>query len=290
MFGVAFNGQPYGGAPWGEKAGLAGMTAQVLQGYWRRVYVPADALLVIVGNVKKEEATEAAQREFGDWEKVESQGSSAPSEKAHPSFRWTEVESLLYAGPGRPVEVSLPYGGEGSLAGVGFVVPGAGPSDEHGASDWGDVAALDVLYAMLGQGTKSRLNVGIRDEGTGGKRVGCEFLTQRGPGLFCLWAQVEKGHGKEMAEALMGEVGRLSSEVAGTEEVERAKRIVKGSYAFSRETLGGEAKAVGFYGALGEPGMAEDYGSWIESVTPEDIHRVCQRYLDLMRRTVVVME
>ena len=120
--------------------------------------------------------------------------------------------------------------------------------------------------------------------------MGCEYLTQRGPGLFVLWAEGEKGQGRAIADAMMGEVGRLLSEKPEKEEVERGKRIVEGNYAFARETLLGEAKALGFFAALGETEMAEAYDGWVESITPEDISRISHRYLDLGRRIVVVME
>lgn len=269
LFGVAFAGHPYEGAPWGSLAGLSSIAPDALEEYWKRVYLPRNTLLVIVGKVEREKAVAAARSSFGDWSNGE-QGAG-----------W-ELPVAALPGPGVGTDVTLPSPGETSLAGVGFVVPGAG--------QWEEVAGLDVLYAMLGRGAKSRLIRGVSEQVGDLVGVGCEYLTQRGPGLFYVWAEVQRGQGKEAVGAILTEIAKVLQEVPQKEEVDRARRIVKGSYAFSTETLVGKAKALGFYAALGDARLASDYGKYVDNVTPEDIYRLCKRYLDLTRRVVVVME
>ena len=62
---AAFKAHPYGHPTIGWLSDLQRMTREDLYGYYRRYYVPDNATLVIVGDVKTDEVLRAADRHFG---------------------------------------------------------------------------------------------------------------------------------------------------------------------------------------------------------------------------------
>ena len=60
-----FKVHPYGWTPIGNIAHLRASAAQELREFWNRYYVPNNATLVIVGDIKHDEAQKLAKRYFG---------------------------------------------------------------------------------------------------------------------------------------------------------------------------------------------------------------------------------
>ncbi|MDW8103843.1 MAG: pitrilysin family protein [Armatimonadota bacterium] len=233
--------------------------------FYRKYYVPNNASLVIVGDVKEAEAFAMAEKLFGDWQRreitdPEPEPEPPPDSPRHARFR---------------VRRSAP------VVGIGFQAP---PVKEVK-----DVCACDVLLALLGRrdGLLTRLLVVEAKVAT---RVTTEFLTQRYPGLFSIVVELPEGGNPQQVEAMVvGALQQLAKTPVSEAELTRAKREILGEYLFGLETTEGQASTLGFYEMIDTYQFALDYEKNILAVTVEDVRRAVEKYLHPDRRVVVTL-
>src|SRR5205823_799960 len=129
-----FKVHPYGWSPIGKISHLRASAAQELRDFWTRYYVPNNATLVVVGDIKHEEVQQQAKKYFG-W---------MPREAKPP--RVAVREPL----PQQAREVTLAEdNAPAPIVAVGWrTVPS--PHD--------DAIPLELVGVVLGQGDSSRLH------------------------------------------------------------------------------------------------------------------------------------
>ncbi len=232
--------------------------------FYRKYYVPNNASLVIVGDVTEAEAFAVAERLFGKWQRREIDDPEPAPESPPDSPRRAEFK----------VRRSFP------VLGIGFMAPSV--------KEVKDVCACDILLAVLGEreGMLTRLLVG---QGVA-TRVTTEFLTQRYPGVFSIVVELpEKGDPAQAEAIVVGALQQLAKTPISETELNRARREILGNYLFSLETTEGQASTLGFYEMIDTYQFAIDYEKNLLAVTPEDIRRVVEKYLNPERRAVVTL-
>ena len=143
-----------------------------------------------------------------------------------------------------------------------------------------EVVAADLALSLLGEGHSSRLRRRLKEERQLVFEAGVEYLTTRDPGLFSLWATCAPDKTEDVREALLEELRRLRREIVPPAELEKAKRLLAASYAFSNETCTDQAAALGYYEGVGSFRFATEYLSLVRSLTASDLRAFALRYLD----------
>lgn len=233
--------------------------------FYRRYYVPNNASLVIVGDVREADAFAAAERLFSGWHRRDITDRDPEPEPPPDSPRHAQYRIRR----GNPV------------VGIGFQAPSV--------KEVKDVCACDLLLALLGRrdGLLTRLLV---VEGKVATRVTTEFLTQRDPGLFSIVVELPDGGNPQQVEAMViGALQQLAKTPVSETELARAKREILGEYLFGLETTEGQASTLGFYEMIDTYQFALDYEKNILSVTAEDVRRAVEKYLNPDRRVVVTL-
>ena len=107
------------------------------------------------------------------------------------------------------------------------------------------------------------------------------------PYVYNLSAVVRAGHTPaEVEEALQTELTRLADEPVTQEELTKAIKQAKAQFAYSSETVTGQALWMGYSEIFADYGWFESYIDNLSAVTVEDVHRVAQTYLKPSNRTV----
>jgi len=232
--------------------------------FYRKYYVPNNASLVIVGDVTATEAFAAVEKLFGGWKgrdiaEPEPEPESPPEAPRQAQFK---------------VRRGFP------VVGIGFMAPSV--------KEVKDVCACDLLLALLGRrdGLLTRLLVG---QGVA-TRVTTDFLTQRYPGIFSIVVELPEGGNPQQAEAMVvGALQQLAKTPVTDAELARAKREILGEYLFGMETTEGQANTLGFYEMIDTYLFATEYEKNILAVTPEDVRRAVEKYLNPECRVVVTL-
>lgn len=252
----------------GWQSDLESMTVDEVAGWYRRWYVPNNAVLVVVGDVEPRRVLELARRRFGDKERVE-----LPQRPAAAEIEPRGETRLKVHAP-----ATVPY-----LA-MAWRVPSLTTVD-----DPEEVYALDVLVGVLDGGRSARIerNIVRGREIAAGAGAGYSALA-RSDALLSAGGTPAQGHTvDELEAALRAEIEALKKGEITPAELERVKTNVRASDVYERDSMQGQAMRLGMYESVGVGHEAHAaYQAGIQRVTVDDVARVARQYLVDRRLTV----
>jgi predicted Zn-dependent peptidase len=150
-----------------------------------------------------------------------------------------------------------------------------------------DDFALDLVSALLTGGRMSRLHRKLVLERGLATSVSTHNDTRIDTGAFWLHAECAQGVAPETLEsAIDAEIGLLSREIAGTAELERAKKILAASEAHESETVSDLAEDLGEFAADASWRMALETVDRIRRVNAKAVRDCAARLLRKDRRVV----
>jgi zinc protease len=266
MEATAFLTSPYHWPTIGWKEDIERFTLDDLKAYYRTYYNPMNAILIVVGDFKREELLPKIEKAFGSIPK-----GIAPNQERDVDPRQIGERRIFVK-----KEAQLPY-----LV-MGYHVPNLRETDSY---------ALEVIATLLSAGKSSRLYQSLVRE----KRLvlsadADHSLLSRDPSLFYLSAELLPG--KEVVEvekALDQEVERLKKELMGAQELEKAKNQMEASFVFGQDSLFYQAMLLARNEITLTWRAIDDYLPSIRKISPEDIRRVAKKYLKPDNRTVGVL-
>ena len=195
---------PYGHMVIGTEPGLKGITRDDLHGFYSSAFTPANAALVLTGDLSESEAKQLANQTFGQWK-----GSGAPPP--------------LNAGRGSTPEKVLVVD-RPNMPQTAVVVAQIGVERKNP-----DYEKLTVMNQVMGGLFSSRLNLNLREKHgyTYGASSNIYDTTHEGP--WMLAAQVrEDATGASISEMIKEAKGMLEKEVT-PEELKLAKESISRS-------------------------------------------------------------
>jgi zinc protease len=263
---TAFQIQPYHWPIIGWMEDIARFTLDDLKSYYRTYYNPINALLVVVGDFKKEDLLPKIEKAFGSYPK----GTAPNQEKDRDPLQNGERRIFIKK------EAQLP-----SIV-MGYHVPNLREPDSY---------VLEVIAMILSGGKSSRLYQNLVRE----KRLvlsadAYHSLVSRDPSLFYLSADLLPG--KEVAKvekALNQEMERLHQERVGEWELEKAKNQLEAYFVYGQDSLFFQAMLLAQHEIVLNWRAIDDYIPSIRKVSPEDIQRVAKQYLIPDNRTVGIL-
>jgi len=266
MEATAFLTSPYHWPTIGWKEDIERFTLDDLKAYYKTYYNPVNAILVVVGDFKREELLPKIEKAFGSITK-----GIPPNQEKDIDPKQTGERRVFVK-----KEAQLPY-----LV-TGYHVPNLREPDSY---------ALEVIAALLSAGKSSRLYQSLVREKRLVLSVDADHsLLSRDPSLFYLSAELLPG--KEVTEvekALDQEVERLKEELVGAHELEKAKNQIEASFIFSQDSLFSQAMLLAQHEIALTWRAVDDYLPSIRKVSPEDVQRVVKRYLIQENRTVGIL-
>lgn len=268
----AFNAMVWQASPYrrpviGWMNDLDAMTPQDARDFHRRWYVPANAAVVIAGDVDVPRVREWAERHYG-----RIPAGAVPERKPR-------VEPPQQ-GPRR-----LEFRGvtDQSLVTLAWHAPRYSGRDDEASRD---ALALAVLSGLLDGYPGARLDRAlVQGEGTAGKRIADSVsagfgLIGRGPQVFSLSAVPARGVTPEMASAALKlEIERVARDGVSEAELQRVKTQWTASEVYKLDSIMGQAQELGTYWINGLPVDAgERLIAQLRAVTADQVRAVARRY------------
>lgn len=265
---VVFGDSPYGHPISGTSASLQRIQRKEVSDFHSRFYRPDNAVLVLGGDIKAADAYKLAERLFGDW--------------AKPSTALTASATARVEGAApkrRVVVVDMPGAGQ---AAVVFARRGIARTDPEFYSG---LVANSVLSGYSG-----RLNQEIRIKRGLSYGARSSLDTRREVGPFVASAQTKNQSGAEVAQLLVGELARLSSEAVSEAELTPRKAVVIGNFGRSLETTEGlvnQIASLALYGlSLDE---INSFIASVQAVTPTQVQKFAGSRLGAADAAIVIV-
>lgn len=270
---VVFGDAPYGHPLNGTPESLALIKREDITGLHARYYRPDNAILVIGGDLRSDEAFKLAGRYFGDWANP-----AQPRVKIdQDSPRWQQPPARKGQ---RVVVVDMAHAGQ---AAVILTRQGIGRTDP-------DFFRGIVTNSVLGGGYSARLNQEIRTKRGLSYGAGSTLEVRRRTGPFVAVTQTKNESGAEVASILMTELGRMASASIPDTELTPRKAALIGNYARQLETIEGLVTQVA---SLALNGLSLDeinsYIRNVESVKAAEIQKFAASRLDAGSADIIIV-
>lgn len=258
VFSAAYRKYPYKHIPIGSVEDLNRASLQDVREFHDIYYVPNNATVVIVGDVKFKETVAMLQRHMG---KMKRSAKPVPrvNEVEPPQTALAEMTKVY---PKAPLDAVV----------SAYHLPPMGHPDSY---------ALEVASAILSNGQSSRLyRQMVYKEQIAASAFG-QAMSLEGPSLFFGGAVANQGKNiKEVSTSFQAVVEAMRKEPVTDEELEKARNQILSQFITGRESMQSKADFLGQMTVLrGNPELFNTEIEKYRTVTAADVQRVCSKYL-----------
>lgn len=265
FYRAIFGDHPYATDTGGSAESLAAITHEDVQGFHRRHYVAANAVVAIVGDLDRTRAEQLAQR----------------------------VTDKLAVGQHAPLLPEVP-----ALSGAQWVSKRFPSSQTHVLMGQPGMHRGDPDYFVLylgnhilgGSGLVSLLSEEVREKRGLSYSVYSYFSPMRRNGPFVVGAQTQNAKAGEAIEVMQTTLQRFMDEGPSEQELEAAKRNITGGFPLR---IASNSKIVEYLAMIGFYDLPLDYldrfVGRIEDISAEQIRSTFQRRLDPQRFVTVTV-
>ena len=260
VFATAFRAHPYREPIIGHKDVFSAITRDELVSYYRRRYVPNNAVVVVVGDVDPAQVRSAIETHFGAIARAALEPVLVPEEplalapRALHRFEDVEVSRVALSWP----------------------VPGLTHPD---------APLLDLLGMVLGSGDSSLLWSEVREKAGLVHTIDASNWNPGSSGLFCVSYTCEPQKREKAALAVEKVLRACVSKGFTQADLRKALRQAVVGEINTRKTMSGQASRLGIAEVVvGDLSYSESYFERLASVKPSDLVRVLKTYLVPSRR------
>lgn len=262
---AAFQSQPYHWPVIGWVEDIERIKLEDVQGFYKKYYNPANAIIVIVGDFKKDALIQEVEKAFGAIS-----GPAAPE-------RFT-VQDPPQQGERRLIVERPAHVGE---VVVGYHVPNLAKPDAY---------VLEVIKAVLSSGKSSRFyNRLVRTALALEASADYSMVSQDPPLFYVSATYLPNKRSDEVEKALYSELELLKNVPVDPRELEKAKNQLEASFVFDQDSIFYLGMNLASYEIAQDWRAIGNYIPSIRSVTPEEIRRVATRYFTPENRTVGIL-
>jgi zinc protease len=259
---TAFQAQPYHWPIIGWMDDLLRIEYTDALQFYRKYYDPANSILVVAGDFRKDELLPAVDEAFGD---IHSEG---------------KVDDYRFQDPPQMGERRVQVTREAALPFVmiGYHVPNLS----------NDGYVLEIISAILSGGKSSRIYESLVREKRLAISAGADYsLLSVDPPLFQLYA--EPLPGKDAAgveEALLVEIEAIQQDPVSEREIQKAKNQLEAAFIFGQDSIFFQGMLLARYEIVSSWEDIREYLPAIRAVSAEDVQRVANKYFQPRNRTV----
>lgn len=260
----------YGGHPYSTVSPKASdvekLERTALAKFHSKVFVPNNAMMIVVGDVDRDELLAEVGELFGDWEQ-----------------RSVETPSFDDA-PGRTSRtltiVDRPGSAQSNIVLSNLAIDRTDP----------DYFPMLVMNQVLGAGASSRVFMNLREEKGYTYGAYTRMNAKRLLGDFEATAEVRTAVTGDSLKEFFYELDRIRTEKVGEDELADAKNFLTGVFPIRAETQEGLTNLLVnqyLYGL--DEDYLQTYREKVAAVTAEDVHRVAQKHVRPDEMAIVVV-
>jgi len=257
---------PYGHTTIGSMADLDAASLADAHTFFRKHYLPNNAVLSVVGDVEVGDALQRVERYFRALRSGEVP--AHPAQDPLGPLSGTEREETSADVPAEAVYLAWRLPARGTRA----------------------FDALDLFFGVLGHGQTSRLHRSLVRDAEVAESAGAASTGLIGGNSFG-YAYARARGGESLAaveEALVDQVDRLAAEGPTETELRRAKAQYERHWLHELSRVDSRADALGEYATLeGDPELVNTRTAQVEAVTPDDVAAAVTEWFGSDRRATL---
>jgi len=230
-------------------------TMDLVQAFFKKYYVPNNAVLVVAGNIDAAKAFSLAEKWFGPIPKGDEIIRSIPVEPKQDEKRILEVHETV---PANAYYKAFNMGGR--------------LSDKY--------YTTDLLSDILGRGKSSRLNEQLVEKDKTFSEISAYVMGSFDPGLLVISGKLTDGIDFSQAEKGVAEViDKVLNSAPTIKELEKVKNQAISSLAFGEVQVLNRAMNLAYFALVGDANLANTEAEKLQAVESQDIHSEAQRTL-----------
>ncbi len=252
-------GNPYHAPLGGYEDSIQSIEREDLLAFWHDHYGPESMIISLSGNISMEKAAKCIGRYCEDWERRGERPRTPDIKVEKPKGKKKKVFSMMHKS-------------QVDMAVMCQTIPRTHP-DHHA------LASANVILGKLG--LMGRLGRSIRGEEGMAYYATCNYRPKITGGYWLAYAGVNPQNTQKALTGIYNEMESISKERINEEEFEDCVTHRIGSLALKLETCRNTAPFLNRVEVF-DLGMdyANRYEDLVRNVEPEDIRRVCERYLN----------
>lgn len=242
------------------------MTYERLVSFHRSVFVPNNAVLIVVGDVTRDVVIERANALFGNWSSAQ------------------QVTSNFTAPPARNVRecylVDRPGSAQSNVVIANLGVTQTSP----------DYFPMRVMHTILGANASSRLFMNLREDKGYTYGAYSSLDARRDAGSFRVSAEVRSEVVGASLTEFFYELNRIRAETVAEEELRNAQSYLTGVFPIRLETQEGLIDQLVQIKMFNLPSdYLQTYRDRINAVTKEEVQRVAREYIMPDQAAIVIV-
>ncbi len=229
-------------------------------------FIPNNAMLIVVGDVERDEFVAELDQHFGDWQ----QGTVAEERFDTPPMR--DARSLTI--------VDRPGSAQSNIVITNLGIDRNDP----------DYFPMLVMNQVLGAGASSRVFMNLREEKGYTYGAYTRLNTRQLAGDIEATAEVRNEVTGDSLKEFFYELGRIRDEKVGDEELADAKNFLTGVFPLRAETQEGLTNLIVNQNLYGLPeDYLQTYRDNVSAVTADDVQRVAVKYVRPNEMAIVIV-
>jgi len=249
----------------GKSMQIKNFKTEDVTSFYKDVYQPHNATLIIVGDLTNAEAKTLAQENFSTWK------NSVPKKIKEPQFALKDQRKLNLVHKENAQQAEIRIGHLGI--------------DRNNP----DYFAAALLNQILGGYFLSRINLNLREDKGYTYGVSSRFITRKALGMFLINTAVETKFVVDSVKEIIMEIENIQKEVVSDKELEQAKGYLTGIFPLAFES--GSQIAAGLSNIVVfdlEDDYYRTYRDKIMAITKEEVWEAAKKYLHPQRLSIVV--
>lgn len=262
---ILFGEHPYSVVA-ATEASLDQLSGEILQQFHKQMFVPNNAVLIVVGDVETKGLAAEVEKLFGNWQ---------PGEIAKHNFpALPEVtEKVVYF-------VDRPASAQSTIV-------LANQSAKRNSPDFFEILTMNQV---LGAGASSRLFMNLREEKDMTYGAYSSFDMRREAGAFEASAEVRSTLTGDALKEFFYEINRIQTEIVPEQELADAKNYMTGVFPIRLETQEGLIGQLVTMQTHELPGdYLKTYRENINRVTAAEVQRAAQKHIAPDKMAIVVV-
>lgn len=260
-----FKNHPYRWTTIGSMDHLDAATLEEFQAFNKKFYMPNNAVLVVAGDFKTDEAKQWIQKYFGNIKK-----GADIERKTFVEEPITQTIKATFEDP----NIQIPM----------IVAAYRTPSMKSR-----DARVLDFISTILSDGKSSRLYKNIVDDKKMALQIGAINNSQEDYGMYILYGLPQAPFTSEqILSEVDAEIVKLQSELIPAKELQKLQNKYENQYVNSNASIEGIASNLAtFYMLYKDINLINTEIDIYRSITPEEIRTVAKKYLNPNQRLVL---
>lgn len=257
MMKRAYKQHPYQWTPIGSLEHLNAASKQEFIDFYKKFYIPNNAILSIAGDIQIEDAKKMIQKYFGDIPR----GKDIQRVNIKEPTQTQEIRDIVYDNIQLPAVIH------------GFKIAGRKNPEYY---------AVNMLMQLLSQGESSRLNKAIKDKQQKAIAVGAfPFGLEDDPSISLAFAIANAGvKAEDLESAMEVEYERMKNELISDQEFQKLRNQIETDFYTRNSTFAGIAENLAdFYAYYGNTNLINTEIEKYMKVTKADIQNVAKKFL-----------